>query len=394
MKKWSVLPCCLLAAALAARGETFLVLPFFNASKSPNLDWVGESLSETVREALAAQGGIALDRDERLEAYRRLSLRPASQLTKASVIRVGEALDADTVVFGSFELVPAPNSPKSRGSLRVTAQILDLRKLLRGPEFVESGALEDLAMLQNHLAWRTLQLVMPKNAPSEEEFKKRQVTVRVEAIEYYVRGLLAVSAEQKSKLFGQAVRIEPRYSQANFQLGKLQWEKKAYKAAADYLAKVASSDVHFREANFILGLCRYRLGEFGGAQDAFQLVAASVPLNEVLNNLGAAQSRRNNPEALANFRRALEGDSADPDYQFNVGYALFKQGKLEDAADRFRAVLDRDPEDSEAITMLGRCLKKTPMRASELRGEGFERLKENYEESVYLQLKAMLEPKR
>jgi tetratricopeptide (TPR) repeat protein len=394
MTMWGWLACLLLAANLTARAETFLILPFFNASKSTNLDWVGESLSETIREALASEGVIALDRDDRMEVYRRLSLRPTSLLTKASVIRVAEALDAEQVIFGSYELIPAEgNAPKARGSLRVTAQILDIKKLTRGPEYMELGALEDLARLQSHLAWETLQFVIPKRSPSEEEFKKRQAIVRVEAIEYYVRGLLAASAEQKAKLFTQAVRIDPRYSQANFQLGRLQWEKKSYKAATEYLMKVAASDVHYREANFILGLCRYHLGEYGAAQDAFQMVATSIPLNEVWNNLGAAQSRKNNPEALENFKRALEGDSADPDYQFNVGYALFKQGNLAAAADRFRAVLDRDPEDTQAITMLGRCLKKTPARGTDLRAEGFERLKENYEETVYLQLKAMLEPK-
>ena len=46
-------------------------------------------------------------------------------------------------------------------------------------------------------------------------------------------------------------------------------------------------------------------------------------MNEVYDDLGAAQSRLNATEAaLASFRKALEGDSADPDYHFNLGYTL------------------------------------------------------------------------
>ena len=57
-------------------------------------------------------------------------------------------------------------------------------------------------------------------------------------------------------------------------------------------------------------------------------------------------------------------------------------------------MLDRDPEDAGAITMLGRCLKKPLPETAELKAEGLERLKDNYEESAYLQLKAVLEPSR
>jgi tetratricopeptide (TPR) repeat protein len=387
--------CLLLLSSAVSSAETFLILPFFNVSKTANLDWVGESLSESLREALANESVIAIDREDRREAYRRLSIRQNSQLARGTVIAIGQSLDAEHLIYGSYELLPpSGTSPKGRGTLQIIAQILDLKKMTRGPEYMEFGALEDLARLQNHLAWQTVQFVVPKTAPSEQEFRKRQAIPRIDALENYVRGLLANTPEQKIKLFTEAARLEPKYSQAEFQLGRLQWKKKNYRIAADSLAKLSPGEDHYREAAFLLGLCRYHLGDFQGAQDSFQMVAQSVPLNEVLNNLGAAQSRRNMPESLQNFTKALEGDTTDPDYQFNVGYALFKQGNLQAAADKFRAVLDRDPEDAGAITMLGRCLKKTPLRTAELKGEGLERLKDNYEESAYLQLKAVLEPSR
>ena len=141
----------------------------------------------------------------------------------------------------------------------------------------------------------------------------------------------------------------------------------------------------------ISGICRFETGNYAGAQTAFESVAKVVPLNEVYNNLGAAQSRLNRPDAIESFLKALEGDSSDPDYHFNVGYALWKEGKFEAAAERFRAVLDRNPEDSEATRMLGRCLSRqgpqTPDRAAIM-----ERLKTTYEESAYWQLKAVLQP--
>ena len=91
----------------ALRAETVLALPFFNHSASANLEWIGESIAETVHDALASQGLLALDREDRLEAYRRLSLRPGAELTHASIIKIGEALDASRVVYGYYEMLPA-----------------------------------------------------------------------------------------------------------------------------------------------------------------------------------------------------------------------------------------------------------------------------------------------
>ena len=89
------------------RADTALVLSFFNHAKSANLDWVGESIAQSVHDALASEGVLVLDREDRLEAYRRLSLRPGAELTHASVLKIGESLDASQVIYGFYELLPA-----------------------------------------------------------------------------------------------------------------------------------------------------------------------------------------------------------------------------------------------------------------------------------------------
>jgi len=372
---------------MRSQADTVLVLPFFNLSNSANLDWIGESIAETVRESLQARGVLTLDREERQEAFRRLSIRPYALLTRASVIKIAEALDAGQVIFGQYSLT---ESAGSKGSLHITSRILDLKNIKQGPELTELGALEDLAAIETHLAWQTLLALAPRTAPSEEEFRKSHPPLRVDAIESYIRGLLAASPEQKHRFFTQAARLDARFSQPCFQLGRLHTEKKDYRVAVGWLERVNRGDSHYLEAQFLLGICRYHTGDFEGAESAFRLVAKEVPLNEVYNNMGAAQSRRNAPEALETFKKALEGDSADPDYHFNLGYALWKRGQWEEAADSFRAALTRKPSDTEATTMLGRCLSKNGPRPGDPRSDGLERLKLDFEETAYRQLKAEL----
>jgi len=414
---WRILG-ILILTGLPALADTAAVLPFWNAttrnaatwnagasatqnnSRQNNLDWIGESIADTVREALGSRGLLVLDRDDIKDAFHRLSLRELAVLSEASVIKLGEELDAEQIVYGGFEFTPAPATAGAgtgmgtgiRGSLRISARIIDLKHLRQGPEFAETGALEDLATLQAHLAWRALALLAPQLAPPESEFRTVRVAVRLDAQESYIRGLLARDPEQKEKLFLQAARLDARFADPCYRLGQIHYQRKDYRQATTWLEKVGNEDIHYREARFLLGLALFQSADFAGAQKEFQTIAAVVPLSEVYNNLAASESRRNQPQSVEDFRKAAEGDPSDPVYQFNLGYALWKKGEFSGAAEHFRVVLDHTPDDQMATLLLGRCLKKA-VNTGDARLAGLERLKTNYEERAYWQLKAMLEQK-
>ena len=374
--------------------DTVLVLPFFNHSKA-SLDWIGESIAESLHDSLASEGLLVLDREDRMEGYRRQSLRAGAELTHASVIKIGQSLDASSVIYGYYELIPPAGSETGSGSLRVTARILDLKRLRQFPEFTELRALDDLAPLEAHLSWRALQYLTPKSVPDEQEFMRERPAVRLDAVESYIRGLLAQTPEQRQRFFAQAARLDEHYSPPAYQLGRTYWANKDYQAAATWLARVDHSSPHYLEAQFFLGLCWYHNGDFAGAEHAFQLVAAAVPLNEVFNNLGAAQDRRNNADAaIASFQKAVEGDSSDPDYHFNLGYTYWKAGRYGDAVTSLRLALERNPSDAEATSLLGRALKRDGPRPGDPKSEARERLKTNYDEAAYRQLQAELQSRQ
>lgn len=379
----------LAGASLLRAADTVAVLPSFNETNNANLDWIGESVAETLREAFAGAGVLVLSREERVEVYRRLAVRSGVPLTRATVLRIGEALDAGHIVFGQFDLTPPqPGETNSRGTLKLTANIIDAKNLRTGPQFFESGRLEDLSLLESRLAWQCLYYFRPHTAPAQNEFLKDRPPVRIDAVESYVRGLLSEAPESRQKLFAQAARLDARYSEPAFQLGRMAFEKKSYRTALDWLSKVAPGDSHYHEAQFLLGLCRYYEGDLDGAIQTLQTVASNVPLNEVFNDLGAAQSRKNRPEALENFKKALEGDEADPDYWFNLGYAQWKSGQVADASRSFKEVLARTPDDEEAKDLLARCKNGDLPHSGETLNA--ERIKNGFEETVYLQLRAEL----
>lgn len=387
----------LAVSAFAHAADTVAVLPLFNLdeSRTSNLDWIGESVAETIHEAVSSGGLLVLSREDREEVYHRLSLRTGVVLTKASVLKIGESLDAGQVVFGEMRIAGSDTAATDlKSNIRIVVRVIDLKKLHEGPEFSQEGPLENLSQMETRLAWLILRQLAPESAPSEDAFIHDRKPIRVDAMENYVRGLMTSSDDQKVKLFTQAARLDDHFSQPNFQLGRIAFAKKDYKTATTWLAKVTKADSHFLEAAFLRGICKYYQNDFDSAIDQFRMVAAEIPLNEVYNNLGASLSRKGDAAATENFSKALEGDESDPDYWFNVGYSLWKQGKFALAAANFRSVLDRTPGDQEATTMLGYCLKSEGPRPGDPRSEGRERIKTTFEDSAFRQLQAELKKSR
>ena len=377
--------------APVVQADATVALPLFNPSKDRSFDWVGESAAENIIEALHGEGLVTLDRIDRAEAYQRLALRPTVSLSRASIVKIADELDASHAIFGSFEIL---RDPAAKTSVRLMVRVLDLRKLNQTPDFTEEGLLEDLAVLQNKIAWKVLTAIVAKPAGGEADFLARQPNVRVDAMENYIRGLLAKDEAARHRFFTQAARLDAKYSQPCFQLGLHYWGKADYQHAAQWFQRVARSDPHYMQALYYSGICRHYIAEYGAAESAFAMVAAAVPLNEVFSNLGASQLRQGKlSAAIQNFERALEGDAADPNYHFNLAYALWHAKRFDEAADRFRAVLQRIPDDRDATTLLGYCLKRDAPRPGDPKQEGLERVKEEYEETVFRQLKSMLEKK-
>lgn len=384
----------MLAAVMVARAENILVLPFFDLSNQPDLNWVGESISEAVRTALDEHGIVVLGREDRQEVFRRLAVPPYVRLTTASVFKLGSVADATDVVYGQYELAPGQEGEAAeKRSLRITCRIVSLREMKQSGDLLEMGAMGDLAALQRHLSYLALRHFSGPATPSEDEFRRLRPALRVDALENYIRGLLTSTADQKIRFFTQAARLDERFATPCFELGRLYAQRKEYRFAPEWLERVKPEDTRYAEAQFWLGLARYFNGEFERAEAAFRAVSERVPLNEVFNNLGAAQSRRRHAQAVDNFRKAIAGDDADPDFHFNAGYSLWKQQRFEEASAAFRATLERAPEDQNATIMLGRCLKRSGPRPADPKSDGLERVKLNYEGAAYRQLKAAIEGK-
>jgi len=150
--------------------ENVLILPFSNLSANHNLDWVGESFAVSVFQSLSGELPFVIPPEERDSAMRQMNVRKYAPLTRASVIEIAVNLDAVLVVSGSVEAIPGANG--ARDGLRVRAQLYNARKLRHIKDFDVSGKMDDLSLVQSHLAWQVLSHLDPGSTPPAERFLK------------------------------------------------------------------------------------------------------------------------------------------------------------------------------------------------------------------------------
>src|SRR6266700_8340465 len=136
------------APAAGPQQGIYLVFPFENAGVAPRLEWLGEGLEELTIQRLSAAGEQVYSHAGRLAELERNGLLRSSKLSRATMLHIGEDLDADFVVFGRFA---------AKGtSLTIESRILKVSPARLLPASRETGILDSLMDLHSRLVWRML----------------------------------------------------------------------------------------------------------------------------------------------------------------------------------------------------------------------------------------------
>ncbi len=394
MKRLLKIACLLISTlALAQTGpavpttaQTVLVLPFENLSKAPGLEWIGESFPEVLGDRLDAAFYV-ISREDRNYAFDRAGIPANARLSRATLYRIAQDMDAQFVVLGAYDY--------DGQTFTATAQVLDMKRLYLSPQMKETGPLVKLIEIQSALAWDVLHQLRPEAAGPRDAFMAATPAVRLDAFENYIRGVVDTSVPLKIKHFRDALRLNPDYTLAWLQLGRTYFDDNDYEQAATALAKVPKDSENGREASFYLGLSAYYLGDFERAERAFSFLASQMPLTEVYNNLGVVEARRGKRSELEYLQKAVQADGADPDYRFNLGVALYRAGDAAGATRQLREALNLRPNDAEARSLLETLASSG---AARIQGQPnpalhlpFERLKRNYDETSFQQLALEIE---
>jgi tetratricopeptide (TPR) repeat protein len=347
-----------------------------------------------LKDEFSSQNQIVFGRDSRAEALKHLSLRPGADFTKATLIRLGESVDADYVYYGTYDAsLPSGSSALKDSSIHVSAHVINLRKLHDGPDLAEAGKLLDLTRLEEHLAWQSLHYLDPSFSLPLEQFLVPGKIRRADAEESYIRGLLSSDKDQQQKWFMQAFALDSHFVNPAYELGKLALEHKEFRQALGWFQRIPAANPRYPEVRFKMGLAAYGAGDYGASASYFREIVKNFPLSEVYNDLGAAENRLDQLSAADDFRHALESDPNDPVYLFNLGNTLLKHGNFDDAEQRFQMLLKHNPNDAEARTLLGEAQRHETVGGSTGKPLAPDRLKSNFDFAAFRQLKAVVQGK-
>ncbi|MDP9337998.1 MAG: tetratricopeptide repeat protein [Acidobacteriota bacterium] len=346
------------AASNASHG-IYLVFPFQNAGASSRLDWLSEGLEELTIQALSGAGEQVYSHAGRLGELERYGIPATAKLSRATMLHVAEDLDADFVIFGSF------NSDGK--SLSIDCRLLRVDPASLLAPLHESGPLDSLMDLHTHLTWRLLSENNKAYPLNLAEFTKTHRPIRLDAFEHHIRGLITNEDEPRLRELREAARLEPEWSEPAYALGETFFNRRDCASALPWFARVPKTHDHYLEALFSTGVCRLLTNQPEQAEESFAALqtllrtnaASSVDFPEVLNNLAIARARQNKfPAAQEDLKRASSLDPDEDDYPFNLGLIAVRQGDFAGAAVLFREASQREPDIPEDRALLIAALEK------------------------------------
>jgi tetratricopeptide (TPR) repeat protein/TolB-like protein len=337
----------------------FLVFPFEDVGANPRLDWIGEGLEELTIQRLSEAGQQVYSHAGRLNEMDRYGLPSTSKLTRATMLRIAQELDADYVVFGDYT--------SDGKTITVNARVLRVNPVALLPVMTETDSLSSLMDLHTKLTWNLLRSCSSAFPLSLRELSKLQKPLSLAAFEQYVKGLLATDDETKLRDLKEAARLEPEWPEPAYALGDAYFQKNDCSSALPWYAKVPPENARRVEAIFASGVCRLRLGQPDQAEEMFNSLEENLhhsmvtgaDLPEILNNLAIARARQGNlSTAMTSLGRARDIDPDEDDYSFNLGLLALQQKELVLAETHFRDAADREPDNAEDRAFLIYTLDK------------------------------------
>jgi tetratricopeptide (TPR) repeat protein len=339
------------AAVAVVRGDAVVIVP-------PEVDppgteplWLGELISELLPRSLAMLGVPAVERDDRRRAQSALEI-PLVPLTRATSIRVAEALGARRVVFGSYSVKDAV--------LTLRLQVLDLEHARAENPIVTSGFLRNVGDMVHAVAWELAGALGTAPVVSRDQFAARRPAASFEALQAFGQSFAARRPVQKARLLRQALSAAPQFHEARLTLARVQLDAGEFSAAQSTLTRVPASSHLARSARFMQGVAMLEIGRYHEAADLYANLAAERPTPSVLNNqaLAALRDAHRKQRASDLLRHALDRAPDSADIAFNLGWALLLEGDPSAAEFFLRGVLRRDPLEGHARLVLSWALQK------------------------------------
>lgn len=304
-------------AALGGEIRSIAVLPFENTSGDTSFDYLGDGITDHVRDALNGRPGLAV------------KARSSSRKLKGHAAQeVGAKLGVGAVLQGTIR--------RTSGRLHVTAELVRTSDETALWSSTLDGEAKDIGMVQDAIARAVLDRLHLPSAVQQSKGPSARGTTDAMAYDLFLRGRYADERFEYARaesLYRQAFARDPRFARA---LGRL-----AIAYSNLPLLGVAAVDS-------TLNLSRTT------AEQALALDSTVVEPYVAESNLLAAEWRLG--DAIKPLERALTFDSTDAEVLSTYAFGLAQVGRVDEALVQARRARDQDPLSLQANGVLGYVL--------------------------------------
>jgi TolB-like protein/class 3 adenylate cyclase/Tfp pilus assembly protein PilF len=333
------------------------VLPFQNMSGDPEQEYFADGIVEDIITALSRFKSLFV------------IARNSSFTFKGKAVdikKVGQELGVRYVLEGSIR--------KAGGRVRITGQLIDAARgaHLWADKF--DGSLEDVFDLQDRITISVVAAIAPKLDQAEIERSRRKRTEKLDAYDYYLRGLAVVEGatkdenEEALRLFYKAIEIDVNFALAHAMVARCFTLRKANGWMADVAkesaetAKLARRAVELgRDDAAVLSRAGYALARVVfEPEEGADLIERALALNPHLSSAwqfgGLLKAFRGEPEtAIEHLAHAMRLSPLDPSlYSMQTATALahFVAGRYDESVFWAEKASREDPNFLPAIRII------------------------------------------
>ncbi len=309
------------SAAVQGPVMSLAIVPYYNATGDPSLNWMSASVSETLSSDIGQSAHVHMVSPGRLQqVLRDLHISPDSQLDLSTMRRIADFTNADTIVFGQYL--------KSGDEIRINSTVLDL-KHDRNIEIKtdipnEKDLLGGLDKLADDV--RQKLAATPEILKELQAHSQRVPTNSIPALKAYDEGMQLARTGDYNKAVTKFE--EATTDDSNFAL--------AYSKLAETYSRLGFDDKAERASRRALALA-----DNLSAADRYRIQASNA---RVTNDI---------PKAIEAYENLTKVNPNDLDAQFALATLYMDASKFDDARKRLKLVLDSDPKNIDALVSSG-----------------------------------------
>jgi TolB-like protein/Tfp pilus assembly protein PilF len=331
-------------ASGAATIQSIAVMPFANATKVPEMDYLGEGLSEEITNSLSRLPNLQVMARSTVSRYKARQDDPQG---------VGRDLHVDAVLTGRVA--------EHGNELDVETELVNVASgaQLWGERYKRST--NDAALLQAAITTEVTSQLRPRLSGTERENVAKVGTHDPEAYQLYLKGRYRLEKATQADLnagiehFRRAIQQDPNYAAAYAGIAT------AYVVADDYFMSPSESipkareaaekalelDESLSEAHFAMALVYWQYDyNWVGAENEFKQALELAPRNSQAHVFYGEflVEMEQLDRGIGESRRASELEPLSLEASGNLGWSLFYARKYDQAVKELRTAVDMEPD--------------------------------------------------